>query len=642
MADDAEPHGRGRYGHLRDVAAHLLAAAPEGLDDGSLARGLFGAAADARWNLLLVPILAADPRFRKDGERWHLRPSAATARPPLAQPRAPTIRPSLSPVASAMPMSMLQAATEPASPEDDAADAPILALALTTTGADPRRHRIARIAVVRRERGDVRARFDSEIGGDWRTGWRGQPALDHEPGEALPTLDEILPALREIVDGRAIYAYGARRAGAFLNAEARRANLPALDLRLAELDDRLRELLPDNRKPGLLAAADELGIPDATRASALGEADLVARVAERLRERQAASPGRAAIARAPTLASNTDDGPLPFTAAWLAGVPEGPGAYIMDDAAGSALYIGKAVSLRRRLADYVSRPLSLHRRFEALGVRAASVRTIVAMSDLEATLLEGRLIRRLQPTFNVARETRGPASVIRAAPDDPSPRVRAVAEQADDGARYFGPFESASAARKALDIARAVYPAAFERRQGDVPVQRQAVLAVCRLLSGQKSDAVAALRGKMSAAAASGDRTEVDRLRAALRGVQGLDIKPSMLVGLPPGWRLLVFERLWTDGPGRLHLIGDGRLVASADTDISALPDDRQSLLDLADEVVAAADLDRLYATGEDADTDLHSSWSADDSTILMRWLAQARQRIEVARLPTTASDEDG
>jgi hypothetical protein len=175
-----------------------------------------------------------------------------------------------------------------------------------------------------------------------------------------------------------------------------------------------------------------------------------------------------------------------------------------------------------------------------------------------------------------------------------------------------------------------------------VAAQREAVLAVCRLLSGQKSDAIAAVRQAMREAAASGRQPDVDRLRAALRGVQGLDVKPSILLGLPPGWRLLVFERLWSDGPGRLHLIEDGRLIASADTDSRALPADRQALLDLADEVVAAADLDGLLGPGEDDAADLASAWSADDATILLRWLTQARQRLDIARLPSIRAGSDG
>jgi excinuclease UvrABC nuclease subunit len=300
-----------------------------------------------------------------------------------------------------------------------------------------------------------------------------------------------------------------------------------------------------------------------------------------------------------------------------------------------ALYVGKAVALRKRLAAYVSKPLSRHRRFEALGVRATSIRTVEAPSDLEATLLEGQLIRQLQPTFNTAREVRGPATVVRAAPDDPTPRVQLVGEARSDGARYVGPFESTTAARQALDVARAVYPAAFERRRGDVAAQRAAVLAVVRLLAGQKDAAIGVVREKMSEAAAAGDRTEVDRLRVALREVQDHTIRPSILVGLTDGWRLLVLERLidtgWEMSRARLHLLQDGRLLGSAWTERSMLPTRPPDLLALAEAMLV-----------ETAANDADETWLPADSATVMRWLVQARQRIDVARLPAHQPDLDG
>jgi predicted GIY-YIG superfamily endonuclease len=398
---------------------------------------------------------------------------------------------------------------------------------------------------------------------------------------------------------------------------------------LRELDTLLRELLPDSRKPGLAAAAEELGIPVAGRGSPLVEADVVTRVVERIRQRQAASPGRAGLCEPAGVTG--DSGPLPFTHAWLADVPGTPGVYVMADADGKTLYVGKAVDLRRRLSDYVSKQPSLHRRFEALGVRAATVQTIVTASDLEATLLEARLIREHQPSFNTARSTRGPATIVRAAPDDPSPRVQVVGEARSDGARYFGPFESTTAARQAVAVARAAYPAAFERRRGDVDAQRGAVLAVCRLLAGQREPTVEALRLAMRDAAAAGDRPEVDRLRSTLRAVQTLEVRPSFLVGLPAGWRLLVLEWLYEDGPRRLHLIEDGRLVASTDTDATALP--------------CQPRLMSLFAEGAfgplDAIAGASEPWTPGDTSIVLRWLVQARQRIDVARLPSHISNDE-
>jgi excinuclease UvrABC nuclease subunit len=72
---------------------------------------------------------------------------------------------------------------------------------------------------------------------------------------------------------------------------------------------------------------------------------------------------------------------MPFTRAWLGQVPDSPGVYLFQDTDGVTLYEAMAASLRRRLADYVRRQPSLHRGFEALGVRTVSVETVLTPSD---------------------------------------------------------------------------------------------------------------------------------------------------------------------------------------------------------------------------------------------------------------------
>jgi hypothetical protein len=317
---------------------------------------------------------------------------------------------------------------------------------------------------------------------------------------------------------------------------------------------------------------------------------------------------------------------MPFTRAWLGQVPDSSGVYLFQDAGGVTLYVGKAASLRRRLADYVRRQPSLHRRFEALGVRTASVETVVTPSDLEAALLEARLIRERQPAFNVARAVRGPATVVRAAANGRGAGVRLVERAAPDGARYFGPFESVSAARSALNVARVAYPAAFPRNGGHAASRRDAILGVCQLLAGQKEPAIALLLAGMREAAEVGDRVEVDRLRVAVRDVQAMTPRFSETTGRSEDVRLLLLERLWEGGPGRLHLVQGGRLLASATTDADALPTE-------ADRLAAFAD-STFGADADDATVARPPAWAPEDVITLRRWIAQARARLEIRRLP--------
>jgi DNA polymerase III epsilon subunit-like protein len=632
------------YARLRDQAVRILAETPGGLDDAALAAALFGTATGQRWSVLLGTVLGGDTRLRQADGHWHLASSAVRVPPPMPpDPSTPSFPPSRLHDSVVSAGLIVEPPVDPASLYEQQA---ALTLALATTGADPARHRIARVAVVRREDSEITARLDLLVNSGRRLSrsLRTAARIAEDDLDEAPTFEQIVPALRELVEGRTVAVYGAGRARAFLEAELRRADLPGLDLRLVELDDLVRAVLPGVRKPGLTAAASDLGIPEPSRGTPLAEAELASRVLERLAERQAASPARAAMPD--RLDPVRQPRSLPFTREWLTAVPEGPGVYLVEDAAGRTLYIGKAVALRRRLATYVGTQLSLHRRLEALGVRAAAVKTVETPSDLEATLLEARLICDRQPPFNVARQTRGPATIVRAGPDDPRPRVHLVEAVRLDGARYFGPFESSNVARHLLTVARAAYPGAFERRRGDLSEQRRAVLAVCMLLAGQKEPTVQALRLAMRGSAARGDAMTTTRLRAVLRDVQALTVRPSLLAGFGTGWRLLVLERL-LDGETRTHLIQDGRLLRSVSWGMSALPSDSSQLVALADEMLAAEPDDDTESGAPSLSRVVTPATShtglidPDEPAVVLRWLAQARNRIEVARLPGLSAGRD-
>src|SRR4051812_32996590 len=84
----------------------------------------------------------------------------------------------------------------------------------------------------------------------------------------------------------------------------------------------------------------------------------------------------------------------------LATIPPDPGVYRMLDAKGDALYVGKARSLRKRVASY-AQPARLSERLRRMVAETASVEVITTHTEAEALLLEANLIKRLKPRFNI-------------------------------------------------------------------------------------------------------------------------------------------------------------------------------------------------------------------------------------------------
>ena len=134
-------------------------------------------------------------------------------------------------------------------------------------------------------------------------------------------------------------------------------------------------------------------------------------------------------------------------------LPARPGVYVFRDAAGGVLYVGKARSLRSRVRSYFQPGTSDVRAFVSrLERELADIETFVAASEKEAALLENQLIKEHQPRYNVKLRDDKDFLSLRLDPAKKWPRLEAVRRPREDGAMYFGPYHSATAARQTLRL----------------------------------------------------------------------------------------------------------------------------------------------------------------------------------------------
>ncbi len=137
----------------------------------------------------------------------------------------------------------------------------------------------------------------------------------------------------------------------------------------------------------------------------------------------------------------------------LALLPAQPGVYLFKDKKGKVVYVGKAKSLRSRVRSYFQAGGSDERYFIPLLVRTiGDFDTLVTSTEKEATILENNLIKEHQPRYNVKLRDDKDYLSLRLASDDAWPRLGVVRRASPDGARYFGPYHSATAARRTLHL----------------------------------------------------------------------------------------------------------------------------------------------------------------------------------------------
>jgi excinuclease UvrABC nuclease subunit len=121
-------------------------------------------------------------------------------------------------------------------------------------------------------------------------------------------------------------------------------------------------------------------------------------------------------------------------------IPERPGVYLFRDARGAILYVGKALNLRRRIASYFHRRRAHPRRLRRMIRRARAVTTHETGSELEALLLESRLLKQETPPFNRLSTAYVALPFVKLTLAEPFPRLLITREFASDGSHYLGPF----------------------------------------------------------------------------------------------------------------------------------------------------------------------------------------------------------
>ncbi len=134
-------------------------------------------------------------------------------------------------------------------------------------------------------------------------------------------------------------------------------------------------------------------------------------------------------------------------------LPPRCGCYLFKDAKDEVVYVGKAKSLRSRVRSYFQPSTSDERYFVPLlrGI-VADLETMVTASEKEAAVLENELIKKHQPRFNVKLRDDKDFLCLRLDPKKEWPRLDLVRRPKADGARYFGPYHSATSARRTLHL----------------------------------------------------------------------------------------------------------------------------------------------------------------------------------------------
>jgi DNA polymerase III epsilon subunit-like protein len=488
------------------------------------------------------------------------------------------------------------------------------ALALTTTGPNPDRARVLRIAALHVEHGEAVGRFSALLNPGRRVPRYvlARVGVSAEVLEELPTFEAIFDELERFRGQTPISAQEAQLAWAFLSAEAHRLGRAMAEPLLLDVNELASRLLDVPGKPTLALIAQRLGLGFTRLEDADEEVRVVSVVTQHLL-RSASERGMHDIGELRSDRVATSPLRKGSTARAL---PDTPGIYVMRDAQQAPLYVGKARRLRSRMAAYVHRPLGATRRLEGLANAVQGVDARTCETDLEALVLEEREIRRLQPLFNTARRQRAPRTWLRLPPQpvDVGKRARAAARlervsgpEAGVG-DYLGPFRSEAVAEQARRLARAVFELDALRR-ADRKRYVEHVARAWAFLKGSGDDALAEARRQHAHAVASGDPLHMRLCEQRLRAVRDYDLAALLLPADPRHTAFAVVR----PGPNGV----EGFLLQAAV---------------LTGFTTLAEDDCQAFAQGLQAQQQPRTA--PDDVNVVLRWLGAQRSTAHLIALP--------
>jgi excinuclease ABC subunit C len=332
----------------------------------------------------------------------------------------------------------------------------------------------------------------------------------------------------------------------------------------------------------------------------------------------------------------------------LAKLPDRPGVYLMKDARGEVVYVGKAQSLRHRVRSYWQKgntgPLEGHR-IRAVLDRIVDVEVTQTDSVSEALLLEMHLIKRYRPRFNVRLKDDKSYPYIKVTLADDFPRVERTRKLVNDGSRYFGPYGSASSVDESMNLVRRLFPfrtCTIEINDGERALQRPCLLyhikrcqgpciqAISKdayradieqvelFLEGRQESLVRALGREMQAAAERTDYERAAAMRDKIRAIERTMESQKMAAFARTELDLVGMARQDNQAAIQLFVLRDGKMIGR---DVFLLDAVREA----PDDEVLTSFLEQYYTRAGSIPREVYVPSATLDTAVLETFLAERR-----------------
>ena len=343
--------------------------------------------------------------------------------------------------------------------------------------------------------------------------------------------------------------------------------------------------------------------------------------------------------------------PSPAIPKQLRATPSQPGVYLLKDAQGQVLYVGKAASLRNRLQSYFGSPANLEPKIRKLVSFVTDFEFIVTESEAEALILENTFIKSQRPKYNARLKDDKTYPYLKVGLNEDFPQVYVTRRVTNDGARYFGPYASAGSVRKTMALLKKLFPYRSCTREirGDDPrpclehfinrcvapcigaasreEYRRVIDQVVMFMEGRTEAVVRDLRDKMEVASEAWEFERASRLRDQLRAIERVTEGQKVVSLSGEDQDVIAAARGGDEAWVEVFFVRGGKLIGREHFVMDGVQDESP-------ERVMADFVKQYYDRAPHVPPRLLLQHTPEDADLIREWLEQKRGRKVELRAP--------
>jgi excinuclease ABC subunit C len=332
-------------------------------------------------------------------------------------------------------------------------------------------------------------------------------------------------------------------------------------------------------------------------------------------------------------------------------LPASPGCYIMRNAKGNILYVGKAKNLRNRVRSYFSSPAKLMPKTRLMVEQVNDFEYFVVSSEQEALILELNLIKRYWPPYNVLLKDDKTFPYLKIKFSETWPRLHITRRIEDDGSHYFGPFANIHSLRRTLDVLKRIFPlrtctAPIDPRKKTKPCLKyhmgycsapcaglvsrseydKVLVQLVQFLEGKHEPVTRSLKKKMEEAAEALDFELAARFRDQLQAVQDVVEGQSIAMKVKGEQDAIAYASDKDQACVQVFMIRHGKLIGRESFTLKGTQnEDPQQIM--------TSFVKQFYSASPYIPRLLILQYPVEDTEIIENWLSEKRKahvRIDV------------